>query len=67
MVALNDNSFNKMFRVDFETFINILDDISPHIKVANEVKALNLLDVQYHLFKTCCVSLMAFHGHLGSI
>jgi len=39
--SLDDKTFKKMFRVDWATFEDILDQVAPHIKVPNEVKACN--------------------------
>ena len=39
--SLDDKTFKKMFRVDRATFEDILDQVAPHIKVPNEVKACN--------------------------
>jgi hypothetical protein len=41
MAALSDVTFQKMFRLDRLTFEDLMDRISSHLKVPNEVKANN--------------------------
>jgi hypothetical protein len=41
MDSLNDITFKKMFRLDRLTFEDLLDRISSHVKLLNEVKVHN--------------------------
>ncbi len=41
MDGLSPNTFKKMFRVDRETFDEVMERITPFVKVPNEVKAFN--------------------------
>ena len=41
MDGLSPNTFKKMFRVDHKTFDEVMERITPFVKVPNEVKAFN--------------------------